>query len=333
MVDKKYKDKINEKIDELKQYAHKEIDSNPGATRDIHHDMLDAVEIIRHQMGAISDSEESLPYVGKVLQKLKLAREEYRYAAYDEGGYGIVTFHQVIKVAEDLYSSLGGRDEDLEAIVDTNAAEPLYMANDPWERCFRAFAMQDYIGSAIEAERIVLNKTAPVRREVLLVLLISLQRTYRNGTAEGLARDLMLPANYNEPFLCALIGMMIGAKTPEAVGEMARTDEELCQFNYYHGWLFLMDGNAVDAALAFRACADTEADCDERFLALAELNHANRTPVVSIYQLIQRAKRAEEDSNLEQAKALSSDAFKLAREHIGDDDPVTESLGLRLAFY
>jgi hypothetical protein len=232
-----------------------------------------------------------------------------------------------------LYESLGGREEDLEAIVDTNAAEPLYMANDPWERCFRAFAMQDYIGAAIEAERIVLDKTAPIRREVLLVLLISLLRTYRNELAEGLARDLMLPANYNEPFLCALIEMTIGAKTPDEVGEMARTDEELCQFNYYHGWRFLMDENLLDAALAFRACADTEADCDERYLALAELSHANRAPVVSIYQLIQRARRAEEDSNIEQAKALSADAFALARKHLGDADPVTESIGLKLAFY
>lgn len=331
MVDKIIVAKIHGKIDELEKYANDNIEPCPG--RNVYYDMIDAVGICRSKMSAVSDSEENLAYVGKVIQSLKLAREDYRYTAYDEGGYGIVTFHQVIKVAEDLYESLGGHKEDLDAAVDNNESQPLYMADDPWERCFRAFAMQDYIGSAIEAERIVLNKTAPVRREVLLVLLISLQQTYRNGTAEGLARDLMLPANYNEPFLCALIEMMIGAKTPEAVGEMARTDEELCQFNYYHGWLFLMDENAVDAALAFRACADTEADCDERFLALAELSHANRTPVVSIYQLIQRAKRAEEDSNLEQAKALSSDAFKLAREHIGDDDPVTESLGLRLAFY
>lgn len=330
MVDKKIRDEINKKIDELEEYGKKHTESNPN---DIHRDMLDAVDIIRRKMSDVSDSEEDLAYVGKVLQKLKLAREEYRYAAYDEGGYGIVTFHQVIDVAEKLFSSLGGREEDLEAIVDTNAAEPLYMANDPWERCFRAFAMEDYIGCAIEAERIVLDKTAPIRREVLLVLLISLMRTYRNEWAEGLARDLMLPANYNEPFLCALIEMMIGAKTPEAVGEMAKTDEELCQFNYYHGWRFLMDENRADAALAFRACADTEVDCDERFLALTELSHANRAPVVSIYQLIQRAKRAEEDSNIKQAKALSADAFELARKYLGDADPVTESIGLKLAFY
>jgi hypothetical protein len=331
MVDVKIRDAINNKIDELEKYAYDNIEPCPG--RNIYYDMVDAVGICRGKLSDVSDSEEDIAYVGKVLQKLKLAREEYRYAAYDEGGYGIVTFHQVIKVAEDLFESLGGREEDLDAAVDHNESQPLYMADDPWERCFRAFAMQDYIGAAIEAERIVLDRTAPVRREVLLVLLISLQRTFRNETAEGLARDLMLPANYNEPFLCALIELMIGAESPEAVGEMAKTDEELCQFSYYHGWRFLMDENAVDAALAFRACADTEADCDERFLALAELSHANRTPVVSIYQLIQRAKRAEEDSNIEQAKALSSDAFELARKYLGDDDPVTESIGLRLAFY
>lgn len=278
MVDKKIQYAINDKIDELERYAHDNIEPCPG--RNVYYDMIDAVEICRGKMSVVSGSEENLAYLAKVLRSLKLAREEYRYAAYDEGGYGIVTFHQVIKVAEDLYASLGGREEDLDAVVDNNESQPLYMADDPWERCFRAFAMQDYIGAAIEAERIVLDKTAPVRREVLLVLIISLQRTYRD--ADGLARGLMLPANYNEPFLCALIEMMIGAKTPAEVGEMARTDEELCQFNYYHGWRFLMDENLADAALAFRACADTEADCDERFLALAELSHANRTPVVSI---------------------------------------------------
>jgi hypothetical protein len=331
MVDIKIRAAINNKIDELEQYARKHTESNPN---DIHRDMIDAVEICRRVMNQPDKTGNDLEYLNDTIKALKDARANYRYSAVDEGGYGIVTFHQVIKVAEDLHESLGGKEEEIAVpAADYLETQILYMPRDPWEQCFRTFALEDYVGCAVEAENIVVRQAAEPRREVLLLWLISLQRTLRSETAEQVARELMLPANYNEPFLCALIGLTIGTETPDEVAELAQNDEELCQFNFYHGEKLLTDGNILDAADAFRACADTEADCDERYLALAELKAESRAAIVSIYQLILSAKRQEDAGNRDDAIALSTKAYELAREHIGDDDPVTESLGLRLAFY
>lgn len=332
MVDKKVRDEINKKIDELEKYAYKHIESNP--VRDIHHDMIDAVEICRRVISQPDKTGNDLGYLSDTIKALKEARASYRFSAVDEGGYGIVTFHQVIDVAEKLHESLGGREEEIAVpAADYLETQILYMPRDPWEQCFRTFALEDYVGCAVEAENIVLRHAAMPSREVLLLWLISLQRTLRGETAEQTATTMMLPANYNEPFLCALIGLTIGTKTPDEVAQLAQNDEELCQFNFYHGERLLAEENATEAAEAFRACADTEADCDERYLALAELKYESRAAIVSIYQLILRARRREEDGDREQVTALYNQAFELAREHIGDDDPVTESLGLKLAFY
>jgi hypothetical protein len=332
MVDREIKDKINAKIDELEKYAYDHIEPCPG--RNIYYDMVDAVGICRAMLSGISESEGNLSYVNEAIKMLKNARANYRFSAVDEGGYGIVTFHQVIDVAEALHKSLGGDEEAIKVPqADYLETQILYMPRDAWEQCFRTFALQDYVGCAVESENIIVRQAAAPRREVLLLWLISLQRTYQSVTAEQTAKNLMLPANYNEPFLCALIEMTIDTKSADEAAALAQNDEELCQFNFYHGQKLLTENDESAAFHAFRACADTEADCDERYLALAELNSENRAAIVSVYQLILRAKRHGVAGNRDEAIALYTQAYELARQYIGDADAVTESIGLRLAFY
>ncbi|HEY0428203.1 MAG TPA: hypothetical protein VGC76_10515 [Pyrinomonadaceae bacterium] len=330
MVDERTIAELHRPINKLEKYANDNITPCPG--RNVYYDTLDAVEICRGRISEISELTDNLTYVKKVIRALKTARDNYRYIAVDDGGYGISTFHEVIRDATALYESLGGREEDLESEAGEREAELLYLADDPWERCFRAFALADFIGCAIEAEKIVLEKSIELRREILLLLLISLQRTWRSEMAEDLAKTLMIPANYNEPWLTALIELTIGTASADEVAAKAESDEQLCQFNFYHGARLSTDRQEAEARAAFKACAEAEADCDERYLALVELSSDNRAPVVSIYQLALRSKRAEAARDETQAAALAADAYELARRHLGDEDPVTQSLALRVAF-
>jgi hypothetical protein len=309
MVDERIKKQLAQCIDEQEKKAQRNIEEHAytGPGRSIYYDMLDAVEICRGEVSRISESEGNLTYVGKALRALKAARERYRYEAEDDGGYGVATFHMVIKDATALYESLGGREEELEILADDLKPQLLYMADDPWERCFRAFAMGDYVGCLVETQKIVFEKTASLRREVLLLMLISLQRTGQGKLAEESASDLMLPANYN------------------------LSEEQRCRFNFYAGERLLTDGREVAASAFFKACAASDAGCDERFLALAELHPANRAPIVSVYQLTLRAQRYQEAGDTVQALDLSIHAYELACRYLGEDDHVTRSLALRLA--
>ena len=331
MVDKQLEEQIAESINKFQKIATETIEQNPSPGRHIYNDMLDAVGICRSVVSRIPDSENSIAYLGEVVRALKTARERYRYEAEDEGGYGVVTFHQVIAGLTALYQTLGGLEEELEIHEDKLKSQLLYMAGDPWERCFRAFAMNDYASCLGEAEKIILEKAAALRPQVLLFQLISLQRTWQHEMAEQLASTLMLPANYNEPWLSALIRLIVGSMHPDEVATLAENEEQRCQFDFYAGARLQTCGEESAATASFQKCAASDADCDERYLAVAQLHPENRAAIASIYQLTLRAERYQEGGDLAQASALSTHAYGLACKYLGEDDPVTRSLTLRLA--
>jgi len=229
-----------------------------------------------------------------------------------------------------LYHSLGGREADLELPAETVGSELLYMANDPWERCFRAFALGDYIGCQVEAQSIIVKTAAIQHPKVRLLLLISLQRTDQAERAHDLATNVMLP-KLNELFwLYALIQLTVGLADPEKVAAQALNDVELCQVNFYAGERFLTDNQESAAVEAFKACAAINVECDERFLALAELNPQNRAPIASLFQLSLRAEGFEKAGDVAQAAALLNNAHELAEQYLGETDFATQSLARRL---
>ncbi|HXI22882.1 MAG TPA: hypothetical protein VNG71_03325 [Pyrinomonadaceae bacterium] len=333
MSDELIKKQLARCINELERKANENIERHAytGPGRSFYYDMLDAVKICRDQMSRVPESNDNVAYAGDVVRTLKAARERYRYEAADEGGYGVSTFHMIIEKMTSLFESLGGRKEDLEIPADNLKSQILYMTGEPWERCFRAFATGDYIGCSIEAQKIILEKTAPLRREVLLLMLISLRRMGQDDRAKELSSTLILPANYNDPWLTAMVEMIIGINRPDDVGALAQSEAQRCQFSFYAGERFLIDGQEVAASASFKACASLNVDCDERFLALAELHPANRAAIVSIYQLTLRAQRYQEARDPIQAIDLATHAYEMACRYIGEGDPVTISLTLRLA--
>lgn len=330
MVDEKVKKQLDQSISQLEEYARSNISPTcPG--RSVYYDTLDAARICRREISRIPESEDNRTYVGKVIRALKTERERYRYEAADEGGYGVATFHQVIREATALYESLEGREEELGIPADKLKTQLLYMADDPWERCFRAFALADHTGCLVETQKIILEKTEAVSREVLLLMLLSLQRTGQNGMAEEFASTLTLPARHNDAWLSALVEMVIGSKRPDEVAALARDEWQRCEFDFYAGERLLTEGQEAAASASFKACVASEADCDERFLALAELHPANRAAIASIYQLTLRAQRYQEGGDPVQAVDLATHAYEMASQYLGEDDPVTLSLTLRLA--
>ena len=162
-------------------------------------------------------------------------------------------------------------------------------------------------------------------------MLISLGRMGQKERAKELASTLILPGNYNDAWLSTLAEMIVGVNRPDEVAALAQSQEQQCQFNFYAGERFLIDGQQIAASDSFNACASLDVDCDERFLALAELHPANRAAIASIYQLTLRAQRYQEDGDSVQAIDLATHAYEMACRHIGEDDPVTISLTLRLA--
>lgn len=333
MSDERVKKQLAKCINKMERQANENIERHAytGPGRSIYYDMLDAVKICRDQMSNIPESTDNVTYVGEAVRALKAARERYRYEAEDEGGYGVSTFHTIIKDMTALFESLGGREEELEIPANNLKSQLLYMAGDPWERSFRAFAMGDYIGCSIETQKIIVEKTAPLRREVLLLMLISLQRLGQAEQALELASTLMLPANYDDPWLSALVEMIIGLKRPDEIAALALSGEQHCQLNFYAGERLLTDGQDVAAEASFKACAALDVECDERFLALAELYPANRAAIVSIYQLTLRAQRYQEAGDSVQAIDLATHAYEMACRYLVEDDPVILSLTLRLA--
>jgi hypothetical protein len=330
MVDEEVKKQLDHSIRELEEYARRNISPTcPG--RSVYYDTLDAAQICRREIGKISESEDNRAYVGKVIRALKTARERYRYEAEDEGGYGVSTFHQVIREATALYESLGGGEKELEIPADNLKSQLLYMAADPWERCFRTFAIADYVGCLVETQKIVLEKTEAVSREVLLLMLLSLQRTGQDGMAKQMASTLTLPAGHDDAWLSALVEMLVGSKRPDEVAALAQDERQRCQFNFYAGERLLTEGQEVAASDSFKACVASDADCDERFLALAELKPQSRAAIASIYQLTLRAQRYQEGGDSVQAIDLATHAYEMASHYLGGDDPVTLSLTLRLA--
>jgi hypothetical protein len=341
MVTEKIKYSLFKPIFEREKYAWKNIEEYEGAggtERSIYYDSLNAVEICRNKISGIPDQQDDHLYIVKVVAALKRARERYRYEALDDGGYGVSTFHMVIKEITAIYLSLGGSEEDFAIPEDNLESQVLYHAADPWERCFRTFALGDHIGCAIEAQKILLETAndpegaaAARRRELLLLLLISLQRTSQNETAIGLANTLMLPANYNNPWMTALIKLTVGLTGPNEAEALVQNEEERCQFNFYWGSWLLTNNMERAAMVAFNNCATADVDCNERFLALAELNPQNRAAIASVYQLNLRARRYEDNGEMQPAIDCTTHAYHLACRHIGKDDPVTTTLLLRLS--
>lgn len=330
MVDEQVKKELDRSISELEQYARRNISPTcPG--RSVYYDTLDAARICRNVISGIPESQGNRVYVGKVIRELKTAREHYRYEAADEGGYGVSTFHQVIREATALYESLEGREEELETPADKLKTQLLYMADNPWERCFRAFATADYVGCLVEAQKIIEENPETVRRQVLLLMLLSTQRTGQGAVAEEFASKLTLPARHNDAWLSALVELIVGSKRPDEVAALARDEWERCQFDFYVGQRLLTEGREEAAAARFKACIGSDADSDERFLALAELHPANRSAIASIYQLTLRAQRYQEGGDSVQAIDLATHAYEMASRYLGEDDPVTLSLTLRLA--
>jgi len=330
MVDEEVKKQLDHSISELENYARRNISPTcPG--RSVYYDTLDAAGICRREISRIPESDDSRTYVGKVIRALKTARERYRYEAEDEGGYGVSTFHQVIREATALYESLEGREEELEIPADKLKSQLLYMAADPWERCFRAFATADYVGCIVEASKIIDENPETVRRQVLLLMLLSTQRVGQGAVAEEFASTLKLPARHNDAWFSALVELIVGSKRPDEVAVLAQDEWERCQFDFYAGERLLTEGREDAAAASFKACVASDADSDERFLALAELHPANRAAIASIYQLSVRAQRYQESGNSVQAIDLATHAYEMASHYLGEEDPVTLSLTLRLA--
>jgi hypothetical protein len=332
MIDEKVKKELAKCINKLEHDANENIKRHnyTGPGRSIYYDMLDAVKICRDELSGVSESGDNLTYVRDVVRALKTARARYRYEALDDGGYGVSTFHSIISGMSSLFDSLGGREEELELPADNLKSQLLYMAADPWERCFRAFALADYVGCLVESQKIVFETTAPRRHEVLLLLLISLQRTGQGERARDLALTLMIPANQNDPWVTALIEMIVGIASADDVAALAQSKEQRCQFDFYAGESLLTETQEA-AAESFKACVASKADCAERFLALAELQPANRAAIASIYQLILRGQRDEEAGNKVQAIDLANHAYEMACRYFTEDHPVTASLMLRLA--
>src|ERR1043166_7865701 len=350
MVDEEVKKQLDHSISELENYARRNISPTcPG--RSVYYDTLDAAGICRREISRIPESDDSRTYVGKVIRALKTARERYRYEAEDEGGYGVSTFHQVIREATALYESLEGREEELEIPADKLKSQLLYMAADPWERCFRAFATADYVGCIVEASKIIDENPETVRRQVLLLMLLNTQRVEQGAVAEEFASTLKLPAaggggggvaerfastlnlppRHNDAWFSALVELIVGSKRPDEVPVLAQDEWERCQFDFYAGERLLTEGREDAAAASFKACVASDADSDERFLALAELHPANRAAIASIYQLSVRAQRYQESGNSVQAIDLATHAYEMASRYLGEEDPVTLSLTLRLA--
>jgi len=338
MVDEKIKYSLFKPIFDREKYAWDNIIGHDCPGRNVYYDSLNAVEICRNKISEISDTQDDLLYIVKVVTALKRARERYRYEAEDDGGYGVSTFHMVIKEMTAIYLSLGGSEEDFAIPEENLESQILYNAADPWERCFRTFALGDYIGCGIEAQKLLLDAagdpegaTDERRGELLLLLLISLQRTLQNETANDVANTLMLPANYNNPWMTALIKLTVGMTGPNEVEALAQNEEERCQFNFYWGSWLLTNHMDRAAAVAFTSCAAADADRNERFLALAELNPQNRAAIASIYQLNLRAQRFEDNGEMQPAIDCTTHAYHLACRHMGKDDPLTTTLLLRLS--
>lgn len=330
MVDEQVKKQLDQSISQLEEYARRNISPTcPG--RSVYYDTLDAARICRREISRIPESEDSRTYVGKVIRALKTARERYRYEAADEGGYGVSTFHQVIREATALYESLEGREEELEIPADKLKSQLLYMAGDPWERCFRAFATADYVGCLVETQKIIEENPETVRRQVLLLMLLSTQRVGQGAVAEEFASKLTLPARHNDAWFSALVALIVGSKRADEVATLAQDEWQRCQFDFYAGERLLTDGHEDAASASFKACVASDADCDERFLALAELHPANRAAIASIYQLTVRAQRYQEGGDSVQAVDLATHAYEMACRYLGEEDPVTLSLTLRLA--
>jgi hypothetical protein len=330
MVDEQVKKQLDQSISQLEEYARRNISPDcPG--RSVYYDTLDAARICRHEISRIPESDDNRTYVGKVIRALKAERERYRYAAADEGGYGVSTFHQVIREATALYESLEGREEELEIPADKLKTQLLYMAADPWERCFRAFATVDYVGCIVEASKIIDENPETVRRQVFLLMLLSTQRVGQGAVAEEFASKLTLPHRHNDAWFSALVELIVGSKRPDEVAVLAQDEWDRCQFDFYAGQRLLTEGRDAAAAASFKACVASSADSDERFLALAELHPSNRAAIASIYQLSLRAHRCQEGGDSVQAIDLATHAYEMASQHLGEEDPVTLSLTLRLA--